>query len=238
MVNIVFCFELDTDLNYMKNEITTCFEKRGICVTTHCCHNVKELVKLMGSTFPDILFYDPDSEQGLMRKAAIAIKKHHQNMVSIVTTKRDYIAAPEDILLEPLYPIPNKSRRQLWAYASLAYEAAMDDEDTFEYYRRPSYVKLPVEEIRYFVSEARRTHIISEEGIDTFYKKLDEVEKMVKNKRCQFLRIHKSYLVNAKYIAGFDRRYVKLTNGERLRISKYDYYKNLLAHLRSASIHS
>ena len=236
MINIAFCFETDSDLDYMKKEVTQCFERRGICVSAHCCHNVRELIRIIGSSFPDILFYDPDSEQGLMRKAAIAIKKHNPNMVSIVTTKKDYIASPDDILLEPFYPIPNKSRRQLWSYAAKAYESAINDKDTFEYYKRPCYAKLPIGDIRYFVSEARRTHIIYEDGIDTFYKKLDEVEEIVKNKRCQFLRIHKSYLVNVKYIAGFDRRYVKLTNGERIKISNGDYYRNLIVQLHSETI--
>ena len=37
-----------------------------------------------------------------------------------------------------------------------------------------------------------------------------------------FLRIHKSYLVNASYISGYSRDYVTLTTGERLRISRYE----------------
>lgn len=228
MINITFCYESDSDLTYIKNEVIRCFEQRGVGVSAYCCHNVKELSRCGRKRIPDILFCELDSEQGLMRKAAISLKKHHPNMVSVVTEKKDYIAAPEDVLLEPLYSIPNKSRRQLWAYAVLAYEAAMKDEDSFAYYRRPGYIRMAVNDIRYFTSEGRRTHIISEEGCDTFYKKLDEVEYLMKGKNCQFLRIHKSYLVNAKYITGYDRSCVKLTNGEHLRISKYEYYKNII----------
>lgn len=233
MVNITFCYESDSDLTYIKNEVTQCFEQRGVSVYAYCCHNVKELSKCGRKHIPDILFYEPDSEQGMMRRAAISLKKLQPNMVSVVIGKKGVNAAPEDVLLEPVYSVPNKSRKQLWAYASLAYEAAMKDEDSFAYYRRPSYILAAVEDIRYFASEGRRTHIVSEDGCDTFYKKLDDVEQLMKGKNCEFLRIHKSYLVNAKYIAGYDRSCVKLTNGELLRISRYGYYKNLLSYYSS-----
>lgn len=236
MIHITFCYETDLDLTYMKNEITKCFEQRGVCVSACCCHNAAELLKRSSSQLPDILFYDLNGEQGLMRKAAIAVKKKQQNMVSVVFAQKDTTAAMEDILLEPLFAVPNKSRKQLWTYASLAYEAAMKDEDTFTYYRRPSYIKTAVQDIQYFVSEGRRTHIVSADGCNTFYKKLDEVETLMQNKNCQFLRIHKSYLVNASYIAGYSRNSIKLTNGEHLRISRYAYYKNIVELIRSSSV--
>lgn len=237
MVNIAFCFELDTDLMYMKNEILKCFGQRGVSVDILCCHNVKELMKCAGRFLPDILFYDIDGEQGLMRRAAISIKKHHPNMVSVVTANKHYASVPEDILLEPFYFMPNKSHKQLWTYASLAYESTMNDENSFAYYRRPGYIRMSVHDILYFTSEGRRTHIISDEGCDTFYKKLDDVEHIVRNKSCRFLRIHKSYLVNVNYIASYNRRYVTLTSGEQLKISKYEYYRNIIELLKSAPAH-
>ena len=236
MIHITFCYETDLELTYMKNEITKCFEQRGVSISACCCHNVAELLKRSSRQLPDILFYEWGNEQGLMRKAAIAIKKQQPNMVSVVTAPKNNSTMPEKSLLAPIYIIPNKSRRQLWAYASLAYEAALKDKDTFTYYRRPSYIKTPVQDIQYFVSEGRRTHIVSEDGGDTFYKKLDEVETLMQNKNCQFLRIHKSYLVNASYIAGYNRSTVKLTNGEHLRISKYAYYKNIVELIRSSPV--
>lgn len=88
MIHITFCYETDLDLTYMKNEITKCFEQRGVCVSACCCHNAAELLKRSSSQLPDILFYDLNGEQGLMRKAAIAVKKKQQNMVSVVLPRR------------------------------------------------------------------------------------------------------------------------------------------------------
>ena len=59
------------------------------------------------------------------------------------------------------------------------------------------------------------------------------VETRLRQKSCQFLRIHKSYLVNAGCISGYSRDYVLLTTGEQLRISKYEYYRSLNEHLQA-----
>lgn len=237
MINIAFCFSSDTDLMYMKNELIQCFGRRGVTVNVYCCHDARELIRCASRRLPDILFFDLTSGKDMVKKAAIHIKKQQPNMVSVTTAEKHYAPAPEDSLLKPLYFIPNKSRKQLWAYASLAYEAAMNDENSFTYYRRPGYIRMPVHGIRYFTSEGRRTHIISDEGSDTFYKKLDDVEHAIRDKGCRFLRIHKSYLVNTDYISGCCRGYVTLTSGEQLSISKYEYYRKVIALLKSSPVH-
>ncbi|MCM1224047.1 MAG: LytTR family transcriptional regulator DNA-binding domain-containing protein [Lachnospiraceae bacterium] len=237
MITIAFCFSTDTDLTYMKNELTQCFGRRGVSVNVHCCHDAHELIRCASRCLPDILFFEPTDGKDMVRRAAIHIKKRQPNLVSVAVAGKQYAAIPEDVLLKPLYFMPNKSRRQLWAYASLAYEAAINDEDSFTYYRRPGYIRMPVHGIRYFTSDGRRTHIISDEGSDTFYKKLDDVEHAIRDKGCRFLRIHKSYLVNMSYISGCSRRYVTLTSGERLSISKYEYYRQVVELLKSAPTH-
>lgn len=132
-----------------------------------------------------------------------------------------------------MYVLPDKSRKHLWQHAALAYETILDDPDSFSYYVRPEYFHIPVNEIRYFASEGRRTHVVSADRRDSFYQKLDVVETRLRQKSCQFLRIHKSYLVNAGCISGYSRDYVLLTTGEQLRISKYEYYRSLNEHLQA-----
>ena len=170
----------------------------------------------------------------VVRSVLLQAKQQNKQLISIVTQNRDYSPPAEDVLLEPVYIMPDKSRRQLWAHASLAYETILDDADSFSYYIRPDYIHTPVEEIHYFVSEGRRTHIVSSNSRDTFYQKLDVVEKRIRLKNCQFIRIHKSYLVNARYIDGYSRDYVLLTTGERLRISRYEYYRTLNERLQGS----
>lgn len=236
MINFAFCFEQDNELNFMKDEIMQWFHQKGTEVAVLCCHNAYELERCIGSNCPDILFYDIEGENGLIRSVALAAKKANKNMISIVTKSRSYVPHFDDALLEPMYTIPDKSRKHLLSYASLAYEMALDDNDSFSYYVRPQYIHVLIDDIRYFASEGRRTHIVSNQGRDTFYQKLDDIEKLITHKNGQFLRIHKSYLVNVQFICSYSRDFVTLITGERLRISRYEYYKILNDRFRDSDM--
>lgn len=227
MINFAFCCKQDEEFDFMKREVLQYFRQKGISIAVMCYHNAYELLQCIHCCCPDILFCDIESENDLMRKAVIAMKKENKNLISIVTKSRGYVPHTEDVLLEPMYVMPDTSRKHLWSFAGLAYETALDDEHSFSYYVRPDYIHVAVDKIRYFASEGRRTHIVFDECRDTFYQKLDVVEKLIRRKNGMFLRIHKSYLVNAKYISSYSRDYVTLTTGEKLRISKYEYYKIL-----------
>lgn len=227
MIHFAFCCERKEELDFMKTELLQYFRQKGIAIAVMCYHNASELLRCIPCNCPDILFCDLESENGLTRRAAIAAKKENKNLISIVLRSHSYVPHAEDVLLEPMYIMPDISRKHLCSYAALAYETALDDEESFSYYVRPDYIHIPVGEIRYFASEGRRTHIVSGECRDTFYQKLDVVEKLIRRKNGTFVRIHKSYLVNAKYISSYNRDYVTLTTGERLRISRYEYYKIL-----------
>lgn len=233
MVHFVFCYECEEILDFVKEEVLNYFRQREIAIAARCCHNAPELEQCIARSCPDILFYDMDREDGLLRRTVMKAKRENHKLISVITRAQDCIAPAEDVLLEPLYVMPGKSRKHLQTYAALAYEAVLDDPDSFSYYVRPEYIQVPVKEIRYFASEGRRTHIVSSDRRDSFYQKLDVVEALLCQKNCRFMRIHKSYLVNASCIAGYSRDYVLLTTGEQLRISRYEYYKSLSDQLQS-----
>ncbi len=233
MINFAFCYEHDDTLDFVKNEVLTCLRQREVEISVICCHNAHELQQHIRYNCPDILFCDLEQDDQLLRSTIMNAKRSNNRLISVITRSSGSAQCMEDALLAPLYIMPDKSRRHLWRYAALAYESVLDEPDSFTYYIRPGYIRTPVNEIRYFASEARRTHIVSADCRDTFYQKLDVVENRLRQKNCRFLRIHKSYLVNASFIAGYSRDYVLLTTGERLRISKYEYYKMLSDQLKN-----
>lgn len=233
MINFAFCYERDEVLDFVKSEVLKYFRQREVQIAVMCYHNAYEFQRCISCNCPDILFYDMEKEDGQMRNAVINAKRENRRLISIITREHDYSPPAEDVLLEPMYVMQDKSRKQLWTYTAIAYETILDNPDSFSYYVRPEYFHIPVNEIRYFASEGRRTHVVSADRRDTFYQKLDVVETLLRQKNCQFIRIHKSYLVNVRCISGYSRDYVKLTTGERLRISRYEYYKSLNDHLQN-----
>ncbi len=85
---------------------------------------------------------------------------------------------------------------------------------------------ISLSDIIYFTSDKRLIYIVCKEDIHSYYGKLDEVQKMLYQKKQRFLRIHKSYLVNMKHISQYHYKNVVLCNGADLPISK-EYRKSV-----------
>lgn len=88
----------------------------------------------------------------------------------------------------------------------------------FEYKIGHTTYRIPVKDIIYFESQGRKINIVTQNGIMTFYGKLDAVEKQLTN--LNFIRIHKSYLVKYEYITKFEYTQVTMYNNVILPISQ------------------
>lgn len=93
-----------------------------------------------------------------------------------------------------------------------------------------------LEDVVYIESNLHKLifHMVGEAMIQhTMYEKLDHMDERLKG--VGFCRIHKSYLVNLKYVEDVERYKVALSDGESLRISKARYLdaKNEFACYRS-----
>lgn len=94
-------------------------------------------------------------------------------------------------------------------------------EEVFEFSCNKTIERLHVKDIIYFTSQARRVKIITIEGYKVFYGKLSEVEKRLSS---NFIRIHKSYLVNKNYISEYTYENIRLFDGQMLNITRQ--YRN------------
>lgn len=90
--------------------------------------------------------------------------------------------------------------------------------------------------VLYFSSERRRIRVIMEDCREyVFYKKLDMIEQQLADYEVEFIRIHKSFLVNSRQVEQFYADHVTMSNGERLSISREhresvsSFHKNILA---------
>lgn len=96
--------------------------------------------------------------------------------------------------------------------AEAADEIGQDESFLFEYKREQHRVR--VKDIMYFESDRRCVLVNTADGVRTYYGKLDDIELS------EFIRIHRSYLVNPRYIEVFNRGYVRLCDGTELPVSK------------------
>ena len=80
--------------------------------------------------------------------------------------------------------------------------------------------KIPSSQIRYLESKAHQIVIHTLSGEVTIYEKLDVYEKRLHN---DFVRIHKSFLVNMRYIRRIEMKEVTMQDGTVLPVSKARY---------------
>ena len=95
------------------------------------------------------------------------------------------------------------------------------EEIFFSYSYDRQFFKVLLSDIVYFESQKRSIRLYKKDGTEgSFYGKLNEVEKQLKEAAVPFLRIHQSYLVNYNYIKQFGNTELELSNGKQLPISE------------------
>ena len=87
---------------------------------------------------------------------------------------------------------------------------------------------VPLDSIYYIESSNHKVELHLKNGEFACYAKIGDLELELQD---QFFRIHKGYLVNLAYVAGYSKTEVTLTNGERLLLSKYKYQDFVKAYL-------
>ena len=87
---------------------------------------------------------------------------------------------------------------------------------------------VPLDSIYYIESSNHRVELHLKDGEFACYAKIGDLELELQD---QFFRIHKGYLVNLSYVAGYSKTEVTLANGERLLLSKYKYQDFVKAYL-------
>lgn len=112
------------------------------------------------------------------------------------------------------------------------YEEVLLAQSTFRYETKSRMYLLPKQNILYFQSDLRYVNICLLSGDNPrILAKLSDMESFAGD---GFVRIHKSYLVNAKYVLWIDKKNhsVYLSNGEQLPVSdtQYETASEMLRH--------
>lgn len=221
MIKIVICFENEKLLKCLETEIKSCFSNRNALVEVLTYSSAARLLQ-----FPvqaDIVLFNAEMPRGVIIPAIEKLKRLNKNLVSIAANTLPELSYEQLFQLQPLFLLNDSfSKTGLRNVICRAYEIATTNSAYFSYYRRPDYKRIAISDIVYFYSEARVIHIITTDGEDCFYHKLDDIEKILLTRDYHFMRIHKSFLVNPAFIEQYDRKTMRLITGEVLLISEYN----------------
>ncbi|MBQ6787700.1 MAG: LytTR family transcriptional regulator [Lachnospiraceae bacterium] len=232
MLTIAFCSQQESMINHILQEITKDFSRRGIDIQTLSAKNSEDLLQYADhGIYPDIIIFSDSIVSKKFINTFLFLKEQKHSIIFILTKDsesfNDSMGDDYTFLLQPIYHVSSASYQELWNSVCKAYDYISSDKNTFSYYHRPSYHSTPLNHILYFASEGRCVRLVTKYGSDSFYGRLSELEDNLRVKNCRFIRVHQSYLVNEKYITSFNRKFILLTSGELLPISKSEYYHAL-----------
>ncbi|MDE5907170.1 MAG: LytTR family DNA-binding domain-containing protein [Lachnospiraceae bacterium] len=167
--------------------------------------------------FLDIIMCELDG----MKTAQIFRKRAFDKILIFVSSSREYVFDAYDV--EAFYyllkPVDDRKLRRVLEKAVLKMKNCSQEFMIVSKERQKK--KLYLDDIYYFEIKGRVVDIHGAEGIFAYYEQIGILENRLQEKG--FFRCHKSYLVNLKYVDGYNRQEVILENGERIMIAKRRY---------------
>ena len=187
---------------------------------TDCFSSGEELCDEMKSNPYDLIFLDIE----LPRMNGVAVGKYTRESLNNETVQIAYISSKQQYAMELFEsrPInflikPITSEKILTIIEKLLKLHAVDTQ-IFKFKVRQEYIKLPMSEIIYFSSSGRTVTLVSLDKSYTFYDTLEDIYNEIKNRH--FLYIHKSFIVNYRYVRQYEYEQVTLLDGTVLPISQ------------------
>lgn len=92
------------------------------------------------------------------------------------------------------------------------------DNHIFTYKKGYEFFKIPMSDILYFENNNRKVSIVTKDSVDEFYDSMENIYSVVKLNK--FLFIHKSTIVNYRYIKKLSYEQVTMTDGRVFSISQ------------------
>lgn len=207
------CTQLETILINLLNDMFVEYEIDIFYTGEALCKKLSEEVY-------DMIFLDIELPLSSGIDIGQYIRETLQNdviQIAYISAKKQYANdlfdfRPINFLIKPLDE--SKVKKVLDTY----FRITKRNEQLFTYKKERTYYKVPINKIIYFENTKRKVKIVTTDSEDEFY---DTIEKLYEQlKHYKFLLVHKSYLINSKYIKTMTYEEVIMTNHIRIPISQ------------------
>lgn len=209
-VNIAIC---DDDKGYVKEVVeylNKCSWKRNNHFVYHCFYDGKELVASNQNFDFIILDIEMDKMSGVEVKE-IFYQRNNQSRIIFLTNYDDYM--------------PESFGKNVYGYISkdMIHKIAIPLNKIFKEILEHRIFEIGDEmidlyEVYYVKADGPYINIYFEDGYEIFRMTLKYFSNNISNSN--FIRIHKSYLTNMRYIKEISNKYIMLDNDKVLPISK------------------
>ncbi|WP_167957726.1 LytR/AlgR family response regulator transcription factor [Anaerosporobacter faecicola] len=228
MLNITICENDIFTCSFIEDTILKYTNRKNIKVDIGVFYKGETLYKYLNKTdynyisYIDILFIDTE----LKELSGIDVGNYIRNELKNELIQIVYISnsdsyamklfkiRPFDFLLKPL------KKCEIIEVLDKILNLKFNTDIFFEYYIKGSYFKVALDNIIYFKSEGKKVNIVTKklEENKQFYGKISNVQKVVNPQN--FLLVHKSFLVQYKYIVNYTYNSLEMITGEIIPISQ------------------
>ena len=221
MLYIAICDDNRQVCSEMETILLEYRKKTGVLIEVEVFYDGESFLKYQEQgNMVDLVYLDIEMEQGNGLEVGHQLRNVWKNYgIEIV-----YISGKEGydrklFEYQPLHFLTKPfSEEEMISVLELAMLRAKKQQTFFEYKKRTDIYRIPINEILYFESLKREIRMVTEKGEDVFYAMLDEIEAELSGN--QFVRIHRSYLINYNRVSVIRFAEVELSNGMILPVSK------------------
>jgi len=221
MLNLAVCDDEIAILEVISSELRRQFERLGQKTNITCYHLGRELWKTFcsGASF-DVFFLDIDMKDIDGIELARRLRERDCNSIIVFISNRDEYVFKSFVVKPFRFVRKSELKNELMQLVDdIIRECTREPDHSIILNARGSSIKLNPFEIIYVECNNKILHIETETRSLELEFKLGEMEKILDN--CGFIKTHKSYLVNYRYIFSIEKADVVLDSGDRIPVSKH-----------------
>lgn len=220
MIRIAICDDEQTICSLLENILMNIAENITVDFEIETFISGESLCRELERRKYDLIFLDIE----LPKVSGIDIGKYIREELKNELVQIAYISAKEGYAMElfefrPINFLIKPIKVEKVAKVIQKYMVITEqDNHTFEYKKRMEYYKILMSEIIYFENRNRKVSIYTINGKDEFYDSMENIYNVVK--KHDFLFIHKSIIVNYRFIRKISYEEVVMLDGTVLPISQ------------------
>ena len=223
MIKVCVCDDDVTIVDRINSVIDDLSKNNNIKTKVDVFYDGKTLIQNLekNNSYYDVLFLDIEmNDMDGIETARQLRLRDEQVYIIYVTSHENY--AIETFSVRPyqfvLKPFDDKVIEK---YFMDVYEKILSCDENYGFKHKGTYYKILLKDVKYFESKNRSIVIHMVDGTTyEYYDILDKLEKKLSMFKMDFLRIHKSMLVNTRYITKKRYDQIELMDGEKLMISQ------------------
>ncbi len=223
MINIAICDDTKECVDDLKNKIISCNACNDVEINIFTFYNLEDISNEIDNLKFNIIFLDIRWEQEKITSLSIADKIKNKLPDCLLIYVSFYNCYYQELVNHEPFRFISKpiNERDLEEVLLSAYSRIISSEAYYSFtYNRVMQI-IRIRDIKYIYSEHRKLVIVMHDNKKyTFYKKLDDFEKEIKEKYKYFIRIGKSYLINYLQAATIASDHVEYKDGEKMFYSK------------------